>query len=224
MRSAWFWSSPQWLEYERHYYANREHVPEWKSSPLANDHDFSDLPEGYEIVTHKTQVIDLTKPLTTLWQDVRKSYHSIIHRANEKYIIDELRAWDLFSIDPFRQLHANANGKQPRPDKTYACQAEWILSGHGLLVMAEDLDNQYVAAAYWIIYQGKGYYCSGPSIVRNVQHAVIWHSLELLKARGVTMVEMGQVDGATDKEKNIGRFKSGFGGTEQTYLVARKQS
>lgn len=230
MRSGWFWGTPMWEQYQVEYYRGMERPEEYKSSPLANDavlpgpnydYDWTDkIQKPFTIETHKTQVIDLTQPLATLWQGVRKSYHSIVHRANENYVVVHRSAE---GIAGFKALHIRANGKQPRPDMTYTLQGDWIRDGYGLLIAA--LDNEaerWMAAAYWIVYQDKAYYCSGPSIERNVQHAVIWHSLELLKARGVTMVEMGQVDGATDKEKNIGRFKAGFGGTEQPYHVARR--
>jgi lipid II:glycine glycyltransferase (peptidoglycan interpeptide bridge formation enzyme) len=79
-----------------------------------------------------------------------------------------------------------------------------------------------VAAAFWIVYNGCAYYASGPSLEKNVQHAVILESLVQLKARGITLVEMGQTDGATEKERNIAKFKRGFGGSERPYMVIRR--
>jgi hypothetical protein len=65
---------------------------------------------------------------------------------------------------------------------------------------------------------------SGPSLTENVQHAVVWRSLEVLKARGVRLAELGQVDGPhmTEKEKSIALFKQGFGGEPRPYLIARR--
>ena len=67
------------------------------------------------------------------------------------------------------------------------------------------------------------YYMSGPSLRDNVQHAVIWKSLQLLKERDITLVELGQIDGETEKEKNIGKFKAGWGGEEKPFTIVRKK-
>ena len=210
-----------WAEYQAAYYSDRPQVTEWKSSPLANDHDFSDVPDGYEIITRHTQVIDLSYPLPMLWQGVRKSYHSIIHRANEQY--DDIRQ-DI-SIIPFRLTHHAAFGNV-RTEQTFIEQSKWLASGYGISVSAtsstEEGTHSTVAAAYWIIYKGYAYYASGPAIEKNVQHAVIWKSLELLKDKGIQFVDMGQVDGDSVKERNIGKFKAGFGGRAVPFQIVRK--
>ena len=209
-----------WAEYQAAYYSDRPQVTEWKSSPLANDHDFGDMPVGYEIVTRQTQVIDLSYPLPTLWQGVRKSYHSIIHRANEQYDIKQDA-----TIMPFRLLHHEAFGNV-RIEQTFIEQGRWLATGYGLSVSAnfntQEGTQSTIAAAYWIIYRGSAYYASGPAVEKNVQHAVIWKSLELLKARGIQFVEMGQIDGDTLKEMNIGKFKSGWPGAATPFQIVRK--
>lgn len=91
-----------------------------------------------------------------------------------------------------------------------------------MTVSAENKKGEFVAAALWIVYQNCAYYASGPSLEKNTMHAVIWKSLQLLKARGVTLVELGQIDGETEKEQNIGKFKQGFGGEAKPYTVVRR--
>ena len=118
----------------------------------------------------------------------------------------------------YQHLHGEANGGQPRPDKTYDLQQQWIRQGNGMLVGCN------AAFAFWILYEGGAYYASGPSVEKNVQHAVIWKSLELLKAQGIRLVELGQIDGETEKERNIGKFKAGFGGTAQPFTIARRRA
>lgn len=220
MKSGWFWNSERWAEYQHHYYSDRDPVTEWKSSPLANDHDIGDVPDGYEIITRRTQVIDLSYPLETLWAGVRKSYHSIIHRANEEHCISE---HSYGGIGFYQRLHAVACNGQPRCDETYRCQENWLRDGYGMLVMARAaMSGKFAAASYWIVYKNCAYYMSGPSIEKNVQHAVIWHSLELLKARGIMKAELGQIGGDTLKEMNIGKFKVGFGGHAEPFQIVRK--
>lgn len=220
MKSGWFFGTEMWAEYQRAYFCDHQHVIEWKSSPLANDHDFSDVPDSYEIITRQTQVIDLSYPIATLWQGVRKSYHSIIHRANEQYDIHRDP-----TIMPFRLLHHEAFGNV-RTEQTFMAQSQWMAQGYAMSVSAccdvRKGTQSRAAAAYWIIYKGCAYYASGPAVEKNVQHAVIWKSLELLKARGIQLVEMGQIDGETTKEINIGKFKAGFGGRAVPFQIARR--
>jgi hypothetical protein len=206
---------------------DRQRPDAYKSSPLASDHDFTDLeqhPEQWEARTHWTQVLDLTVPVEELWRGVRKSFHSIVHRAQDRYEI--VPAWTHPAIWDYQRVHADANGGPPRSQATYEHQWQWLADGQGLLMLAQDPERLgvAVAAAYWIVYQGSAYYASGPSVERSVQHAVIWESLIWLKANGVTLAELGQIDGETEKERNIGKFKAGFGGAAQPFTIARRIS
>lgn len=214
MRSGWFFGTEMWTEYLQAYAKTRpDCLKEWRSSPLANDHRFA-LVYGMTASDHQSRVIDLR---LHNWSDVRKSYHAIIHRADDHY--DYIEAGDIFT---FREIHRNAFG-DVRPDETFFIQQKWLQSGRAMAYCACDaVTDQWVAAALWIIYNGCAYYASGPSMIPNVQHAVIWHSLQLLKQRGITLVDMGQIDGETEKERNIGLFKSGFGGVNQPFTIVRR--
>ena len=219
MKSGWFWGTPMWEEYRRHYWSWTTRPEEYKSSPLADD---DDLIEGYRSASwtmeqHQTQVIDLAN-LT--WRDVRKSYHSLIHRAAEDFAIEEMLPGAMLT---YQSLHGAANGGAVRPDQTFEIQEQWLKDGYGLLIGAHNYKTVgFAAFAYWITYQNCAYYASGPSVQPNVQHAVLWHSLVLLKARGFRLAELGQIDGATEKEKNIGIFKQGFGGKAMPFTIVRR--
>lgn len=221
MRSGWFWHSSEWELYQREYFSGRERPDEYKSSPLAHDHEFDDL--SFEIEPHVTRVLDLMPydaELHRLWPKVRKSYHSLIHRAEERYELKTIYADRLGGIEPFVRCHIEANGRV-RSDRTFAYQAEWISRGIGLCIGAFD-GARAIAAAYWILLNDQAYFASGPSVERGVQHAVIWASLKSLKKRGIQLVELGQVDGESEKERNIGHFKSGFAGIDIPFYIARK--
>ncbi len=223
MRSGWFWQTNMWAEYLAEYAKTRpECLREWKSSPLASNHDFPEFyqeffdgPENqWKQEFHQSQVIDLR---THKWSDVRKSYHSIIHRGQEQLEIIEEE-----DILVFKNVHQCAFGSV-RSIHTYEIQNYWIKSGTAMAVSAFNKKEECVAAALWIIYQGCAYYASGPSAEKNTMHAVIWKSLQLLKARGVTLVELGQIDGETEKERGIARFKMGFGGEAKPFTIARRK-
>lgn len=218
-----------WNDYLQEYAKTRpECLHEWKSSPLANDHDFGDAisKDGtngdYFAEVHQSQVIDLR---THKWSDVRKSYKSIINGAAKKYHFNDFEASKRIAYR-FRHLHQAANGIV-RNERTYDLQESWVGVGLGVVVIAwegyYEIDK-VVAGAYWIICQKRAYYMSGPSLVDNVQHAVIWRSLGLLRDAGVELVEMGEVGGLTEKEKTIGVFKSGFGGEPKPFTIVRRRS
>lgn len=219
MRSGWWWGSEEWKRYLAEYAKTRpECLNEWKSSPLANDHDFSDVDfddadTSHIYSNHLSQVIDLR---THKWSDVRKSYHSIIHRGQERYTIEEDQ-----NILLFRLVHHCAFGNV-RNAQTFAIQQEWMRAGNAMAVTARNDKYGTNASALWVIYKDCAYYASGPSTENNTMHAVIWKSLQLLKERGVTLVELGQIDGETEKEKNIGKFKAGFGGEAKTFTIVRR--
>lgn len=218
MKSAWFWGTDLWESYQQDYFAGRERPVEFKTSPLADDHDFTGLSYSnlYEQTAHQTQVLDLR---THQWSDIRKSYHSIIHRGRDVYDITRCTSFGMYD---FKRVHIEANGRQPRPDSTYEDQAHWVKKGNGLLVGARDDQQQWQAFSLWILYQGNAYFASAPSLQRNVQLAVIWESLCMMKTMGITLVEMGQTDGTTEKEKNIGFFKAGWGGKSEPFTILRR--
>lgn len=224
MKSAWFWGQPQWQDYLKEYAKTRpECLYEWKTSPLANDHDFTDALNldatgsvDVEWSNHQSQVIDLR---IHKWSDIRKSYRGLINKALKEMSVDEYGP-EVMPEDMgiFKSLHARANNGQPRNDETYKHQYQWMKSGNGLLVMCTDWPTVY-AAAYWIIYNKCAYYMSGPSIKDGVQHAVIWKSLQILKARKVELVEMGQIDGKEEGTRGV--FKTGFGGEAKPFMIVR---
>lgn len=217
VRSGWFFGTEEWQQYLVEYAKSRpECLREWKSSPLAEDHEFRerfDCDGIWEQEERLTQVLDLR---THKWSDVRKSYHSIIHRGQEQLEIIEEE-----DILVFKNVHQCAFGSV-RSIHTYEIQNYWIKSGTAMAVSAFNKKEECVAAALWIIYQGCAYYASGPSTEKNTMHAVTWKSLQLLKARGVTLVELGQIDGETEKERNIGKFKSGWGGEVKPFMIVRR--
>jgi len=216
MRSGWWWGTTMWQEYLQEYAKTRpECLREWKTSPLApDDHDIEDayLYPGMIFEEHLSQVIDLR---TYKWGDVRKSYHSLIHRGQEQLEIEDDKG-----VLSFRLAHHFAFGAV-RSEKTFIIQGEWVKSGNALVVSARKRDV-LAGSVLWIIYQGCAYYASAPSLEKNVMHAIIWQSLKLLKERGITLVELGQIDGETEKEKNIGKFKSGWGGEAEPYTIVRR--
>jgi lipid II:glycine glycyltransferase (peptidoglycan interpeptide bridge formation enzyme) len=219
MNSGWFWRTGFWETYQREYYAGRPRPEQYKSSPLAPDHEFEwDIQRtDFDLTTHKTRVLDLTQSLEDLWRDIRKSYRPLINKAMQEYTFSP------GTIEEFHTLHALANGRETRSQATWDCMAAWVARGYAGVVTACK-DGLPVAGALFIIYQGSAYYASGASVRDNVQHAIIWTGIKHLKASGVHDLELGQVDGETEKERSIGTFKSGFGGENKPFLIVTRRT
>lgn len=216
MKSGWFFGTPMWQEYLAEYAKTRpECLKEWKSSPLACDHDFTEYVDepasAWVREEHCSQVIDLR---THKWSDVRKSYRGLINQAEKKCGISEIHY-----ISTFQELHRQAFGVA-RNDETFSIQGEWLRSGNAMLVQGGR--ESWIGAVLWIIYSGCAYFASSPSVENNIQHAIIWRSFRLLKEKGVTLIDMGQIDGMTEKEKSVGFFKSGWGGESRPFTIVRR--
>jgi hypothetical protein len=221
MRSGWFWGTEMWQQYLQEYAKTRpECLHEWRSSPLADDHEFGEalsrtgLSAGYKAEEHQSQVIDLR---THKWSDVRKGHKSNIKTAEWEVTIKQTTVDTLF---PF--IHRAKFGTV-RNDGTYNYQRQWIRDGYAMLVVSyklkDALNVYYVSAVLWIIYQGGAYYASSPSLQKNIQHAVVYRSFNMLQERGVRFVDMGQIDG---EEETRGEFKTGFGGEAKPFTIVRR--
>ena len=217
MRSGWFWGTDMWEAYQREYYAGRERPVVYKSSPLADDHDFHEVDlTNWKEEQHQTQVIDLR---THQWSDVRKSYRGEINKIRRDYQA-QLCTTRLFTA--YMQVHIQENGIV-RPFNSFQRQWEWMEQGYGLLVGAHCFEP-FAAFTYWIVYNGAAYRMSSPSLEDDLQKLIVWESLAFLRARDVQFVEIGRIDGSTDKEKAIGIFNHGFGGETMSYTEVRRCS
>lgn len=217
MKSAWFWGTAQWEKYQRAYFSDRPRVEEYKSSPLSGDGIGERDPLNYDIAMHESQVLNLTLSQAELWRGIRKSYRPLINKALVDY------RFTAGTLADYHRLHALASGRETRSHGTWDCMDEWMANGYGGLVMASK-DGVMAAGAYFIIYQGGAYYASGASLIDNVQHAVIWTAMKRLKDIGVGLLELGQIDGETEKEKSIGFFKSGMGGKSMPFTIATRRA
>ena len=218
MRSGWFWGTDMWEQYLQEYAKTRpECLREWKTSPLANDHFFTDDWSDshlFRYEQHQSQVIDLR---THKWSDVRKGHKSDI-KAGEKQV--SIKQTTVDALFPY--IHRAAFGTV-RNDATYNHQRQWMKDGYAMLAVSYEpkdaLEVYYVSAVFWIIYQGSAYYASSPSIKKGIQHAVVYRSFDMLRERGVRFVDMGQIDG---EEQERGTFKTGFGGEAKPFTIVRR--
>lgn len=190
--AAW-WSSPAWHAYE----ALHDGPPGTRSRLLAT-------------ATWQTRILDLSPSEAELWTGLRKSYKALINGANRQ--LNFRLATD---TEIARVLHLRCAGRVTRPLATWQLMTDWLAAGAGLLVLAYD-GAAPLAFAYAIRHADWSYYASGASVDDDLQHAVIWHALMALKARGVRWAELGWRGQAQDpKGQSIEHFRGGFGGRDE---------
>ena len=109
----------------------------------------------------------------------------------------------------------------PRSEAPYRLQHTWLHAGHALVALALPPRREAVGAAYWLVHKATAYYASAAYAEDNVAHAVVWRSLLALKARGVKSVVMAWRGlERTEKERNVTKFKCGFGGVDVPVAVS----
>lgn len=189
-------------------------LPPVAAGPVTTDAAFhSD--EVTESTAFVTRMVDLEVPERDRWRAIRKSYHQLIRRGQEKYRICG-PAFDGFTAQmmQYRVLHQSLC-PGARPLETYQLQQGFCRSGHAYPYLAYTRDGRTVGAAVWYVYKRLAYYASGVYAENNVAHAVLWHAMNDLAARGVRYAELGwQGRALDDKGQAVEFFKRGFGGED----------
>lgn len=193
----------------------------YRLSPLVPQCEF-DCPEDRRDISWASRIVDLTRDQTKLWADLRSSYHSLIHRAEER--LDFHGGYqEPWRFAEYAALHRQLHGG--RSDETYALQAEWLTTRDAVVYTAwSKRTGSVVGAAYFNVYKRGAYYGSAAYGEPDIACALIWHAMKDLKRHGIAKLEMGWQGHATDtKGKGVELFKRGFGGCDQLLVVAEKQ-
>ena len=180
---------------------------------------FSELDNKYckaygkerEFKSGEFYVIDLTKD--NLKKSLRKSYKSLVNRQ-EGVIFSPF-------IYQLKELHLKAAGRKTRSDETWDIQQEMIDAGEAFVVELYK-DGTLISAALFMTNQYCCYYAVAASLVGVNSHPVIWAAIEYCKAEGLERFELGEKLEGTEKERNISKFKAGFGADLEKRLVREK--
>ena len=170
------------------------------------------------------QVVNLTKPVIQLRQDVRKSYKSLINWGLNNLTIKILNASNVLipEMNDFRNLHINVAGRETRSEETWNIQYQMIQKGKAFLVLGY-LDDVLVTGAFFIFNEKSCYYGVAASnralFDKPISHAIIWSAITYAREQGQLLLIMGQQlflsveePKPTVKELGISTFKKGFGG------------
>lgn len=172
-------------------------------------------PPGLRRRDFRTHVVQLGGASEdALLASLRKSYRQAVRKAEEHYDVSVSASREAVALA--RALHVQAAGRETRSERTWELQAEWCEAGHGLVALARDSQHVPVGFAYAIRYRGWAYYASGAVSCDGVGHALQWALMRALNADGETaFYELGYDAGpeASEKERGIALFKSGFGGS-----------
>lgn len=210
-----WWESPEWRQYER----LCGDAPGTRARLLAS-------------ADWLTRVVDLSLSEAELWRGVRKSYKGLIRAAERVYTIQSISGACIYSA---MKIHEQEAGRMTRPIETWGLQGGWVVDGHAILVsagrrqlmditMCQDTESRLVpfgllqmrGFVYCVTFGRWAYYFSGATSAKNLNHALIWHAMKALKARGVRWFELGWMarEGDTEKDRQISFLKRGFGGVD----------
>lgn len=182
---------------------------------------------GAVAVPYFSQIIELSKPKEVLWQQIRKSYKSLINWGNNNLKLRLIsKHINIDDMETFRKLHHKVAGFSTRSVDTWKIQYK-IVKNEDAFIIFGYLENELVTAAYFVCNKICCYYGVGASIRelfdRPLSHAVLWNAILYSKKIGNLYFEIGEQlfsnqSMPTKKELNICKFKKGFGGTTKVRL------
>jgi len=187
------------------------------------------LEYGFDVNVYYTTVIDLTQKKEILWQNLRKSYKSLINNIINNYEVkvyglikeDEEDNFYLNWIELYDEVTSRANKTQSK--ETWE-KSKILFKNNKSFFVSVYFKNQLVAAVEIGYVKESAYYLKSaikPEFESGISftHALLWKAIEEAKIIGCKSFEIGPVffSGlstykASKKELNISNFKLGMGG------------
>lgn len=172
-----------------------------------------------------TYLVDLSLDKDKLWDNLRKSYKSLINGGKKKYetVFVDYSNPDINIYTNYKELHHKAAGRITRPQETWDLQYEMLRDDNAMLLGLKD-NGKFCAFSYFFHHNRSVYYGSSsddPDYATDVplEHTIIWSAMEYYKNRGFNLLEVGWqqfgaqlYDHPSHKDVNISLFKRGFGG------------
>lgn len=180
---------------------------------------------GYLDQSLNSQVIDLHLSEEQLWSSVRKSYHSLIHKAEAALTVEILDQSNVSEdrFEDYRRIHQKAAGRATRPRESFQKMLDLIRKGMAILPQVLH-EGHVIASTFLVVFKDKAYYmsaCNDPEWETKyaLGHLIQWKTILDLKRRGFTHYELGwQFLGSalsyvpSKEEHQIASFKHAFGG------------
>ncbi len=187
-------------------------------SPLTSGNEIlgaAAIRAGYLDIGRTSQVLDLTVGLEQLRRAMSKGHRAATKKGVANHTVEALTSHE--ALHRFRALHEAAAGRATRPAETYDRWADWAQRGDGILLITE------AGGSFVTVFGDRAYYTAAAmDRARShepIGHALQWAAIEWLVDHGVRTYELGIQqfgpllhDVPGEKERNISRFKRGFGG------------
>jgi FemAB family protein len=187
------------------------------------------LENGAKTTPYFSQVINLSLSKEKLWQQVRKSFKSLINWGKKNLNIEVYEKDNIqFSkVELFRELHIHVAGRETRSLKTWEQQYDMVKNGEAFLILAF-LENELVTAAFFSFNRQCCYYGVSASkrelFDKPLSHFILWEAIRKAKDLNCALFETGRQIinrkslSLPKKELGISTFKRGFGGKTQSRL------
>lgn len=176
--------------------------------------------------TKFSRVINLKQDLDSLNQSYSKSVRSAIkaklNAMDKVEIINNKSSNDSvsFAFESLKKLHFDSAGRKTRSDASWEIQELLLLQGDAFISQFRR-NNEVISSAFFMYTKYAAYYGVSASI-RNttgisLSHLCILEAIKYCKENGIDCMHLGDqysyLSGEiSEKEKNIEKFKSFFGG------------
>ena len=198
------------------------------------------LDAGFSPAMFYTTIVDLTKNESLLWQNIRSSYHSLIHKKENDdvrlCIIDSENNND--KLIQWFVLYSELIGRGGKvlDSTTQAAIEHSVMQNNTVIYLLHRKDTLLAGAQFDKGSRFAYYTASGikPEFEHTepFTHFIMWKAILDLKQRGVEKLEIGPVFfnsvhnfyHHSEKEMSISQFKLGFGGKLTPFNIFIKES
>lgn len=190
--------------------------------------------DGYVDCSELTCILDLRQTEEELFRNCTKGHKSSIKKGLQ-YLNVEIFDFESVTkkdIESFMQYYFEVAGKITRPTNTFENIYTWVKQGYAVLFKASYMGE---TCGYTLVnkYKNTAYYsmaCKEKTKEEfNISHFLMWKSIEYLKKQNIFYYEMGLqhfqdkiYHFPSEKDKNISKFKRGFGGFLMPVFIAEK--
>lgn len=182
------------------------------------------LQYGYLDISYLTCILNLSLLEKELFCNFSKGHKSDIKKAEKTLQLEIIDKDNVTKeqIYDFMNYYFKISGKKTRPVNTFDNIYKWIKNDYGVLLKANY--NGFVCGySLFNIYKDTSYYsmaCKDEKYSEfNISHFLQWKAINYLKSKGIRYLEVGTQylndtlnNYPSEKDKNISKFKRGFGG------------
>lgn len=170
---------------------------------------------------HHEVFLDLSKDISQIKNNFRKSYKSLITAGMRIWSVEILKSGDESIWNEFRELHFKVSGRVTRSDKTWELHLQDIQTQQAFLVYLRNSEGEMVGGGFFNFTRDEGLYAVAAYdrtlFDKPLGHVVQYIAIQEFKEKGIRWYKIGlrpyrlDIPTPTEKEISIGHFKQGFG-------------